>query len=105
MKNAQDEGLKPQPTDITASSVVINKSEENSPQIQVPLVNKESTKTQSVIEASQKQENGKPTSSTSIPEISVPVNGEVSKKVSDLSTEDNDNVKSIQAVEVRPIVS
>jgi tetratricopeptide (TPR) repeat protein/GTPase SAR1 family protein len=105
MKNAQDEGLKPQPTDITASSVVINKSEENSPQIQIPLVNKESTKTQSVIEASQEQENGKPTSSTSIPEISVPVNGEVSKKVSDLSTEDNDNVKSIQAVEVKPIVS
>lgn len=105
MKNVQDEGLKPQPTDITASSVVINKSEENSPQIQIPLVNKESTKTQSVIEASQEQENGKPTSSTSIPEISVPVNGEVSKKVSDLSTEDNDNVKSIQAVEVKPIVS
>lgn len=105
MKNAQDEGLKPQPTDITASSVVINKSEENSPQIQIPLVNEDSTKTQPIIEASQKQENGKPTSSTSIPEISVPVNGEVSKKVSGLSTEDNDNIKSIQAVEVKPIVS
>ena len=105
MKKAQDKGLKPQPTDITASSVVINKSEENSPQIQIPLVNKESTKTQPVIEASQKQENGKPTSSISIPEISVPVKGEVSKKVSDLSTEDNDNIKSIQAVEVKPIVS
>jgi hypothetical protein len=35
MKNAQDEGLKPQPTDITASSVVINKSEENSPRQKV----------------------------------------------------------------------
>lgn len=105
MKNAQDEGLKPQPTDITASSVVINKSEENSPQIQIPLVNEDSTKTQPVIEASQKQENGKPTSSASIPEISAPVNGEVSKKVSGLSTEENDNIKSIQAVEVKPIVS
>ena len=48
MKNAQDEGLKPQPTDITASSVVINKSEENSPQIQIPLVNEDSTKTQPI---------------------------------------------------------
>ncbi|MCP5375351.1 MAG: hypothetical protein H6743_04575, partial [Rickettsiaceae bacterium] len=105
MKNAQDEGLKPQPTDITASSVVINKSEENSPQIQIPLVNEDSTKTQPVIEASQKQENGKPISSASIPEISAPVNSEVSKKVSGLSTEDNDNIKSIQAVEVKPIVS
>ena len=105
MKNAQDEGLKPQPTDITASSVVINKSEENSPQIQIPLINEDSTKTQPVIEASQKQENGKPISSASIPEISAPVNSEVSKKVSGLSTEDNDNIKSIQAVEVKPIVS
>jgi|GEM_PF-2014178 len=105
MKNAQDEGLKPQPTDITVSSVVINKSEENSPQIQISLINEDSTKTQPVIEASQKQENGKPISSASIPEISAPVNSEVSKKVSGLSTEDNDNIKSIQAVEVKPIVS
>lgn len=105
MKNAQDEGLKPQPTDITASSVVINKSEENSPQIQIPLVNEDSTKTQPVIEASQKQENGKPISSASIHEISAPVNSEVSKKVSGLNTEDNDNIKSIQAVEVKPIVN
>jgi len=105
MKNAQDEGLKPQPTDITASSVVINKSEENSPQIQIPLINEDSTKTQPVLEAIQKQENSSSVSSASSKDVSAPVSSAVPKEVPNLAVESSDKVKPVPAVEVKPIVS
>jgi hypothetical protein len=50
MKNAQDEGLKLQTTDIAASAVVIDKSQENPPQIQVQQVKEDSVIPQPVTE-------------------------------------------------------
>jgi hypothetical protein len=57
MKNAQDEGLKPQTTDIAASAVVIDKSQENPPQIQTQQVKEETLKSSPVTEALPKPEN------------------------------------------------
>lgn len=104
MKNAQDEGLKPQTTDIAASTVVIDKSQENPPQIQVQQVKEDSVIPQPVTEVLPNPENSSSISPPSSQEVASPVNNTVSKDT-DLAAEDSDKIKPIPAVEVKPIVS
>ena len=44
MKNAQEEGLKTQTSEITASTVVIDKPQENPPQPQIQQIKEDSIK-------------------------------------------------------------
>ena len=104
MKNAQDEGLKPQTTDIAASAVVIDKPQENPPQIQVQQVKEETLKSSPVTEALPKPENSSSISSPSSQEVSASVSNTLSKDTG-LTAEDSDKIKPIPAVEVKPIVS
>jgi len=104
MKNVQDEGLKPQTTDIAASAVVIDKPQENSPQIQAQQVKEDSVIPQPVTEALPKPENSSSISPPSSQEVASPVNNTVSKDTG-LAAEDSDKIKPIPAVEVKPIVS
>ena len=104
MKNVQDEGLKLQTTDIAASAVVIDKSQENPPQIQVQQVKEDSVIPQPVAEVLLKPENSSSISLPSSQEVASPVNNTVSKDTG-LAAEDSDKIKPIPAVEVKPIVS
>jgi tetratricopeptide (TPR) repeat protein len=104
MKNAQDEGLKPQTTDIAASAVVIDKSQENPPQIQTQQVKEETLKSSPVTEALPKLENSSSISPPSSQEVSASVSNTVSKDTG-LAAEGSDKIKPIPAVEVKPIVS
>ena len=104
MKNAQEEGLKTQTSEITASTVVIDKPQENPPQIPVQQVKEDTVKSLPVTEALSNPENSSSIFPPSSQEISAPVNSDVSKKASDLVTEDNDRVNSIPVTEVKPVV-
>jgi len=104
MKNAQDEGLKPQTTDIAASAVVIDKSQENPPQIQTQHVKEETLKSSPVTEALPKPESSSSISPPSSQEVSASVSNTVSKDTG-LAAEGSDKIKPIPAVEVKPIVS
>ena len=104
MKNAQDEGLKPQTTDIAASAVVIDKSQENPPQIQTQHVKEETLKSSPVTEALPKPESSSSISPPNSQEVSASVSNTVSKDTG-LAAEGSDKIKPIPAVEVKPIVS
>ena len=103
MKNAQDEGLKLQTTDIAASAVVIDKPQENSPQIQAQQVKEETLKSSPVTEVLPKPENSSSISPPSSQEVASPVNNTVSKEIG-LAAEGSDKIKPIPAVEVKPVV-
>jgi len=104
MKNAQDEGLKPQTTDIAASAVVIDKSQENPPQIQAQHVKEETLKSSPVTEALPKPESSSSISPPSSQEVASPVNNTVSKKAAELATGNSDKIKPIPAAKVKPVV-
>ena len=84
MKNAQDEGLKLQTTDIAASAVVIDKPQENSPQIQAQQVKEETLKSSPVTEVLPKPENSSSISLPSSREIAHSLDQVVLKEISAL---------------------
>ena len=95
MKNAQDEGLKPQTTDIVVSAVVIDKSQENPPQIQTQQVKEETLKSSPVTEALPKLENSSSISPPSSREIAHSLDQVVLKEISALVTEGNDRINHV----------
>ena len=81
MKNAQDEGLKPQATDIAASPVVIDKPQENPPQAEIRQIKEDSIKPQAAPEALPKPENSSSIPTPSSQEIAPTVKSDVLKEV------------------------
>ena len=95
MKNAQDEGLKLQTTDIAASAVVIDKPQENPPQIQAQQVKEDSVIPQPVAEVLLKPENSSSISLPSSREIAHSLDQVVLKEISALVTEGNDRINHV----------
>ena len=95
MKNAQEEGLKTQTSEITASTVVIDKPQENPPQPQIQQIKEDSIKPQPAPEVLPKPENSSSVSPLSSREIAPSLDQMVLKEISALVTEGNDRINHV----------
>lgn len=95
MKNAQEEGLKTQTSEITASTVVIDKPQENPPQPQIQQIKEDSIKPQPAPEVLPKPENSSSVSPLSSREIAPSLDQMVLKEISALVKEGNDRINHV----------